>query len=156
MKKIVLTLSFVLFALPAFAIEPNRYECKNENTGFDVTYSTTSFSGSPQFTYVRNVKNEIPGFPTPLTEITSDNVKAIGKVVSGMLSDDLNGSKVYVSLLLPDVTLSTSSTDWAAEFPTKLILTTAKIPADKPSYVVTQSYKSFNISCKATRVLYIK
>lgn len=127
-------------------IEPNNFDLRGEGT--QINYSTTSFTGEPQFTYnTENLSRQFTGDEISTLET------AIGKLVTVLIQPDADtGEEVRLSVLIPIINLPSSLQN---PIETEAILTTQRTPQRGNSPILEgqlQTYKILSLTGTASRV----
>jgi hypothetical protein len=118
-----------------------------ESCGVAISYSKSSITGDPRFSYTDKDQNlNFAG-----SEIRVEET-GIGELVSVPISNVPDLEVVTVSLLLPKINLS--STEPQSAFETQLIFTTHRTSIGGPSLVAGQlkTYKCLSVEGTAQRV----
>lgn len=171
MKKIIFTVFSMLIAMPLLALEiPNWVSCRSQD-GRDtlkLVYTTTSYHGTPTFTYSRltdgPLSRKVEGYGESIG-ITDTVLGEIISVVDSKLSvpDHTNITK-WVSLVLPHINLipkdpnDPDAEDPEVEFETVVVETTAKTSFVGLQIVpgAVQSSQYFDVTCKARIAVFAK
>lgn len=127
---------------------PNRFVLQDSRTGTGITYSTSSLSGKPQFSYrdarrrTSFVGKEIRTKPSEIGTLVTVTLKAV---------PDLR--VVTLTLLLPEINLPNSG---RTAFTTTAIVATARTSIGGPSLIkgAVQSYRTLTLRGTAQFVVY--
>jgi hypothetical protein len=127
---------------------PNRFVLQDSRTGTSITYSTSSSSGKPRFSY-RDSRRRSTFIGKEIRTTPSE----IGTLVTVTLEAIPDLRVVTLTLLLPEIHLPSSG---RAAFTTMAIVTTARTTIGGPGLIngAVQSYRTLTLRGTAQFVVY--
>lgn len=153
MKSVFSALIAALLSSQAFAGEPNLFICKNDQEKLQISYSTTSFVGSPTFKIMKDQKDLLNGTETNRLEATlvfSDTPfgnLVTAEVVRPLLAD---APAILYGVVIPSIDLGNSA---RATFETVLIEGTSGGFRSAPA-VYQEVTKTTGLTCEAKKVFF--
>jgi len=157
MKKLVFSVLIFALSSTAYAVKPNLINCISQDDTVSVRYSTTSFSGNPDFAYSKLVDG--PGSKNIRANQERDikiESSVLGSLVTVWDTNAPVGERATaVTLVLPDINLTENVP--AVVFDTVAIETENSTPVNATVIPegVEQNSQYFPVQCSAQKVFFL-
>jgi hypothetical protein len=156
MKNLILTISILLIASVSFAAEsPNLFECKTNDGLVSISYSTSSFAGTPSFNYT----NRLGGKEIVVNLFDENDIElqrtVMGTLVTVATEIIMDGPSTYISFTLPQVNITYDKAD-TRKFKTMAAKTIVNNTFGGPELVegAVEQSEYFEMNCIADSVIF--